>query len=317
MAAVTATVDGVEVSSSSGTLEELTAQLTPAPESTSGTTPKEQAVETGSPAQEPTSDPDPASEAGKTLSKRRREMKDALDLATWEKHEARREADKLKAELDSLKQPKTVAATDQDEPDIDAYVARIGSDFQTYEQAQKAFVKDSIQHAFTQRDQASVASTSAHMRQQALAATAAKGKEAHADFDAVIGEFVSQGGRFAPTNAVEANGPLGDLEGVILQHPLGHTVAYEIAKDPELRARLLGASSRVMFMADMGKLLTRLEGAPTGSPPKPAPVSKAKPPVQPAKGQPLATGGPPGDDASDDEHLAYYQQQERASRRRA
>lgn len=311
---VSATVDGVEVSSSSGTADELTASLTPpAPSPVAAT---ESSDATASPAAEPTPtpDPDPASDAGKQLAAKRKSMQDRIDQLTWEKHEATRRAEKSEADLKAKSEP-VAAKADDARPKLKAFTDRIGTDFEDYESAVEAHTDALTDYKLATRDSASAAASAQHARQSSLNAAAAKGREAHADFDAVIGEYVNQGGRFAPSNAVEANGPLGDLEAVVLQHPLGHTVAYEVAKDAELRARLMGASSRVLFMAEMGKLLTRLEGAPTGSPPKPAPVSKAKPPVQPAKGQPQATGGPPGDDATDEEHLAYYQQQDRARRR--
>lgn len=316
MAVVSATVDGVEVSSSSGTAEELTTSLAspPAQESPAATPVQEPAPGDGTPVSVE-KEPDPASEAGKQLSKRRRDMQEAIDRATWEKHEERRAREKAEAELATLKQPKIETKADDGRPKLKSFVDRIGSDFDTYEDAVEAHSDALTDYKLAARDSASAATSATHARQQSLNATASKGREAHGDFDAVIGAFVEQGGRFAPANAQEAQGPLGDLESVVLQHPLGASVAYEVAKDSELRARLFGASSRVMFMAEMGKLLTRLEGAPTGSPAKPAPVSKAKPPVQPAKGQPSATGGPPGDDASDEEHLAYYNQQERSRRR--
>ena len=80
-----------------------------------------------------------------------------------------------------------------------------------------------------------------------------------------------------------------------MEHPLGHTVAYEIAKDAALYQRLLASPSRVMFMAEMGKLLTRLDGVPSGSPAKPVPLSKAKPPIQPLGASPNASDPDPDD----------------------
>lgn len=320
MASVSATVDGVEVSSSSGTAEALTASLMP---DTTGIDIGTQAAPTldqvsdalaKSKPKPSDEEPDPASEAGKQLAGKRKSMQDRIDQITWEKHEAVRRAEKLEADLKAKSEP-AQARADDGRPKLKAFIDKIGTDYDTYEDAVDAHAEALTDFKLAARDTASAAEQRTSARQQTLNAVAAKGRETHADFDAVIGEYVGQGGRFAPANAVEANGPLGDLEAVILQHPLGQSVAYTVAKDGELRARLLGATSRAMFMDEMGTLLTSLKGAPTGSPAKPAPVSKAKPPVQPAKGQPQATGGPPGDDASDDEHLAYYNQQERARRR--
>lgn len=324
MAPVTATVGDVEVQSSSGTVESLTESLAQTETAAAPTEAERQAAidataakaETAAPASAKTEEPDPASEAGKQLAKRKQSLQDRIDQVTWEKHEAIREAERLKAEIAAAKQPAKSAA-DPARPTLKSFVDRIGTDFDDYESAVEAHADALTDYKLTAVQQASHAQQFTRARDEALHQTYTRGTSAHADFDAVLGQFVSEGGRLAPSNAAEAQGPLGDLEQVILGHPLGHSVAYEVAKDADLRGRLMGATSRVMFMAEMGKLLTRLEGAPTGSPPKVAPVSKAKPPVQPAKGQPQATGGPPGDDASDEEHLAYYNQQEAARRRRA
>lgn len=318
---VSAEVGGVQVDSHTGTVEDLTAQLTPQP--AAGAEPAKEAVTaaTAEPAKEP--DTDPASEAGRTLalakSKKelRAEFEERISRSTWEKHEATRKADKLEAELAALKAPKTDAKTDDDGPDLESYTGRIGTDFDTYEKAVQAHARDLVRHELARERQASTATQHTQARATALRTVESQGQAAHADFDAILGQFVQQGGRFAPGSAAEAQGPLGDLESVILTHPKGHSVAYEVAKDPELYQRLVAAPSRAMFMEDMGELLTRLKAAPTGSASSAAPVSKAKAPVQPAKASPKAMDGPPGDDASDEEHRLYYTAQELARRRRA
>ena len=320
---VSATLDGVTVESNTGTAADLAASLETPPAAAPGEgTPTAAPADGGKPAAAPAAqstpdgEPDPASEAGKQLSKRRRDMQAAIDKATWEKHEATRRAEKLEAELEALRNPKpTAQASAEDGPDLDDYVAQIGIKYDTYEKAVQAHARDLVRFELSARDKASVAEQSSRARNDALLQTYTRGVAAHADFDAVLGEFAQSGGRLAPTTPAEAQGPLGDLEQVILTHPQGHAVAYALAKDAELYQRIVTAPTRVMFMAEMGELLTRLKGAPTGSPSEPAPVSRAKPPVQPAKGQPQATGGPPGDDASDEEHLRYYNQQEKARRR--
>jgi hypothetical protein len=322
MPVVTATADGVEVSSSSGTAEELSASLAPptsdAGEATTGTPaaqPADGAAKEPAPASAALKEPDPASEAGKELAKRRQSMQDRIDQVTWEKHEAKRQADALKAELDALKQP-TPKPVGDGRPTLRSFIDRVGTDFDDYEAAVEAHADALTDFKLSARDRASNAAQVTQARDAAVHQAYTRGTAAHADFDAVLGQFLADGGKLAPTSIAEAQGPLGDLESVILGHPHGHSVAYEVAKDADLRGRLLGATSRVMFMAEMGKLLTRLDAAPTGSASPAAPVSKAKPPVKPVVGQPNATsGGPPGDDASDEEHRLYYQQQERARRR--
>lgn len=247
------------------------------------------------PAAEPTipetdDDIDPASDAGKRLSKRKQAMQDKIDKATWRFREEERKREALEREIATLKTPKADAAApaSDDRPKLKSFVDRIGTDYDDYESAVEAHAEALTDFKLAARDQASNAAQQTHARQETLHAVATRGQEAHADFDAVLGQFVQQGGRFAPSTAAEAQGPLGDLEQVILQHPIGHSIGYELAKDPALYQRLMASSSRVMFMAEMGKLITRLDGAPSGSPTKPAPVSKTKAPIQPLGHSPIA-----------------------------
>lgn len=323
--AVSAEVGGVQVDSHTGTVEELTAQL--APEPAVGAEPAKEPAKAEPKAAEPKAEaePDPASEAGRTLalarSKKelRAEFEERLSRSTWEKHEERRQREKLETELAALKNPQAAKSADDDRPKLKDFRDRIGVEngFEDYEEAVDAYTNALADYKLAANAKASNATQHTEARATALRTVESQGQAAHADFDAILGQFVQSGGRFAPGTAAEAQGPLGDLESVIMTHPKGHSVAYEVAKDPELYQRLMAAPSRAMFMEDMGELLTRLKAAPTGSASSAAPVSKAKAPVQPAKASPKAMDGPPGDDASDEEHRLYYNAQELARRRRA
>lgn len=320
----TAEVNGVQVDSHTGTTEELAAQLTPeSSEPAKGTVvPTTEKPVEATPA-EAKPDHDPASDAGRVLAHERTkkelraEFEERIAKATYDKHEERRQREKAEAELNALKHPTAAKTADPSRPTLKSFVDRIGTDFDDYESAIDAHADALTDYKLAVRDQVSNSAQFSRARDEALHKTHAQGLAAHADFDAVLGQFVSEGGRLSPSTPAEAQGPLGDLESVILQHPLGHTVAYEVAKDAELRARLLTAPSRPMFMAEMGKLLTRLDAAPAGSASTAAPVSKAHAPVKPVASTPTATDGPPGDDATDEDYRVWANARDLARRRRA
>lgn len=252
------------------------------------------------PAEAPTAEdepePDPASDAGKKLAGRKRTLQQRIDQVTWEKHQEAAKREALEKELTALKAPKTEPATQTDgRPRLKTYIDQIGTTYDTYEDAVDAHADALSDYKLAARDQASNAAQQAHAYQSALHTVRTRGTETHADFDAVLGQFVQQGGTFAPRTPAEANGPLADLEQTILHHPLGHVIAYALAKDAETYQRVVAAPSRVMFMAEMGKLITRVEGVPSGSPAKPAPLSKAKPPIQPLGSSPVASDQDPDD----------------------
>lgn len=322
--------DGISVEQRSGTEAELRASLSPEPEAPP---PPPQPVKTAEPPaelpdeeDETTAAIDPASEAGKQLARRKQGLKERIDDLTFkwrsterEREQAREEAAELRAKLAALEtggapaKPKTA---DSDKPRLKAFTDRIGSDFTDYEEALEAHADALTDWKFAAERKASTADAATRAYQQALHQSHTRGRETHADFDAIIDQFLQRGGALGPApNSPSGPSPLADLQQTILQHPQGHSIAYAVAKDAELYQRLLTAPTQIAFFSEMGKLITRLDGAPAGSPSQEAPVSKATPPVKPVVGQPQATGGPPGDDASDEEHRLYYNQQTR--RRRA
>ena len=316
--------DGATVESRTGTEEELRTALGPPTTTTPVATPatvEQTPVVPASPTTPAVDTDDDAavtSEAGRALAKAkgkkelRVEFEERLSRATFEKHRERERADQLQRELDALKKPTTAAISDDGKPRLKTFVEQIGTTHESYEDAVEAHAEALADWKLSRERLSSNAERAHHAYTEAQAATAAKGYAAHADFDDVMTQFVQRGGYFP--SARENRPPIADA---ILQHPLGHEIAYMLATEPETYQRLIAVQNPIAFAAELGKLLTRLEGAPAGSPPKSVPMSKAGPPVKPVVGQPSATsGGPPGDDASDDEYRVWANQQELSRRRR-
>jgi hypothetical protein len=116
-----------------------------------------------------------------------------------------------------------------------------------------------------QREQA------AHAYNVAQARAHEAGKSAHKDFDETIEAFAESGRKFSPI-----------VTDVILNHPLGPSVAYALAKDPALADRISSLHPGAA-MLEIGKVVSRLESA-SGSAPVAAPVTKAPAPIRPVGG---------------------------------
>jgi hypothetical protein len=144
-------------------------------------------------------------------------------------------------------------------------------DVNTYEDYQK-YVKDVA--AWEARKIVRVERARYEQAQQAQAVQAADarsyqaGKAEYADFDETIGEFVKAGGRFAAHVAEE-----------IRSNPIGHKIAYALAKDPALAAKLNTAPSAPVFWREIGKLETALQAAPKVEAKPAVKVSSAPAPV--------------------------------------
>jgi hypothetical protein len=99
----------------------------------------------------------------------------------------------------------------------------------------------------------------------------------------------------------------------IFHEPLGHELAYELARTPD-DLRRLASLSPVAAAREVGKRLTRLEAASSG-PAKTTepPTSKAKAPIKPVDAAPLAASD---DDYTDDEPLEVHVARENARDRK-
>jgi hypothetical protein len=217
----------------------------------------------------PEAEPDPASEAGKALAKKRNSLQARIDEEVRRRGEAERRAAQLEAELAAARgkpaaqQPAEPVADPSDpEPTVDQ--------FETYEKYVKA------QARWEARQEVKAATAAIAAREQGRAIVSAQDrayaslKAAHADADDVLGAFTAAGGQYSPL-----------VSEFIIGHPDGHEVAYALAKDPELNARLGAIEHPALVALELGRVLARIEAsAVTPEPVKPAPVvTKAPAPV--------------------------------------
>jgi hypothetical protein len=270
------------------------------------------------PAPEPVAEAEPsaeqtaareASEAGKKLAGKKKSLQDRLDQKTWENHEitrraeeAHRRAEAAERELESLRKGHTVPApvetSDEAEPQAEQ--------FDTYEKYVQAQAKWAARQEL-RADRASRERVEADRAvQSAMQSVESRGTAEHADFTAVLSQFVERGGKFNPY-----------VTSVILEHPLGSAVAYALATDPETLQKIHGAPSFTLASVEVGKLLARLDAASSGSAPTPAPVTKAKPPAPPLGSSPVASDASEvTDDTPLDDHIRVMNAKDRANRRR-
>jgi hypothetical protein len=90
------------------------------------------------------------------------------------------------------------------------------------------------------------------------------------------------------------------VSAAVLHEELGHEIAYAVAKDPALHAKIAQSPNP---MVEIGRLIGRLEGAKEA--PKPAVVvSKAPEPVKPVSGEGSSASG--GFDPSKSNSIAEF-----------
>lgn len=234
--------------------------------------------------------PDPASEAGKALQAKRGSLQSRIDELTKEKGTTQRERDALAAEAAELrarlarmegKPAGEQPAADANKPEYYTRPRPKQEDFDDQPDPYAAWVeaiadwkadeKIAAREMARSRDDSSRSFVAAQARVETAA------KEAHADFDAVIDAFAQGGHRFTPV-AAEA----------ILHHPLGHEIAYHLAKNPDDNAKLANLPPALAYV-ELGKVVAKLEAAAASSTDgkgeqKPAPVSKAPAPIPAVSG---------------------------------
>jgi hypothetical protein len=246
------------------------------PKETPAETPAEAVAETPADTPAETPEPDPASEAGKALAKKRTSLQARIDEEVRRRGEAERRAAQLEAQLASVsasreafaadererRQAESIADPSDPEPTVDQ--------FETYEKYVKA------QARWEARQEVKAATAAIAAREQGRAIVSAQDrayaslKAAHADADDVLGAFTEAGGQYSPL-----------VSEFIIGHPDGHEVAYALAKDPELNARIGALQHPAMVAVELGRVLARIEAAAVvPEPVKPAPVvTKAPAPV--------------------------------------
>lgn len=236
------------------------------------------------PAAKPDAEPDPASEAGKALAGKKKSLQARIDEITREKHDTARERDAAKAELiaaraelAALKTPRPAAEPPTAQPETTTPQPLTGkptqAQFETYEEYIEALTEwktDEKLNAARAQAQAQAASRDA---ETALHSIYTRGRDAHADFDALLEQQVANGVRWSPF-----------VTQVVLQNENGHDIAYALAKDPETAIRLSSIQHPAMAGIEMGKFLARLDAANSGPASVVAPVTTAPAPIKPVGG---------------------------------
>lgn len=248
-----------------------------------------------------------ASEAGKTLAGRKKTARQRIEELTWEREQHRLRAERAETELGALKQPKADAAqTDDGKPKAREFVARVGTDYDTYEDAIDAHADALTDWKLAKVQQASTATEAQRAYQSALDRTRVKGVEKHANFDAAIEAFTQSGARFTPF-----------MTDAILTDPdLGHEIAYALATEPDMYQALASAPSYMAATKLLGKLLTRLEAAPPGAPASEVVRTKAQPPITPTRSSPVTTAESSAGADDLDAHIARENARESRQQRR-
>jgi hypothetical protein len=311
--------DGYEVESSTESEADVRAALAvepppavPAPEPAATAHPTEPPAELPANEEEDDDDTSAASEAGKTLGKRKESLQQRNARITFNWRAAERERDELKRQLEELRTGKTPAAAA--DPAAPEYLTgppptedEIGSKYETYDAYIRAAAKWEAKEELARERQASTVDARTRAFQEATHQTQLRGREKHADFDAITEEFTGSGRQFTPF-----------MTDAILQHPHGHEIAYALMTDARLYEAIAKAPSWIVAMTELGKLLTRLEAAPApAQPPKAAPVTSAKPPISPVGSSPVASDdGEVSDELDVDEHIRRMNAKDRTARRR-
>lgn len=249
---------------------------------------------------------------------------DRIDKLTWERREAERQAvaerDQrvvLERELAALRGQPAQSPPVQAEPAPTPIVAKPkAEDFPTYEDFIEALtdwkaeqkiapLRQDLPQAIEQRMAVERgAAIAQQVQQQMLAAqtrVVTKGAEVHPDFNQVMTQAEQQGIRWAPL-----------VTDVILNHPIGPSVAYELAQNLQESARLSALSQVNPMVAsiELGRFIAGVEAkhaaaygagsvapAPIMAQPEPAPVatlppSGAPPPIQPVAAAPTRSTVP-------------------------
>lgn len=238
-------------------------------------------------------EPDPASEAGKELAKQKGSLQARIDELTRKNGESERQYRQREAELLAEIAAAKVNAKPAEpaaQPDAKAEYKRIMalpgapkvSDFDTYEEFQFAaslFVTDVRSGERDQRQRAESATRGAAEAQDRVYEAA---KAAHADVDEVMTAFVNAGNAFAPV-----------VQDVVMNHPLGHEIAYVLAKDPAKHAAIAAIKHPGMAMLELGKVIAAIESKPAAKvEPVVKKVSSAPAPVEPVTPGETSTGRP-------------------------
>ena len=222
-------------------------------------------------------EPDPASDAGKALAKKKSSLQARIDEEVRKRGEAERRAAQLEAELTAARgaakpeQPAAEGAAAERKRIMALPGAPKVDQFESYEEFLLAAADFVSEVRLSERDARQQAEAQGRGLIAARDRVEAAVKAAHPDFDEVIEAFAADGHAYAP--------PVAEF---ILAHPEGHEIAYALAKDPALNARIAALQHPAAIVFELGKVLAGLEAAsakPVQPEPKPRPVTRAPAPV--------------------------------------
>jgi hypothetical protein len=243
-------------------------------------------VEVKAEQEQPETQPDPASEAGKALAGKKKSLQSRIDELTREKHDSKREADAAKAELlaaraelAALKTPRPAAAppSAQTEPTtpqpLTGTPKPTQAQFETYEEYIEALTEWKTEEKLSAARAQAQAQAASRDAEAALHSIYTRGRDAHADFDALLEQQAAAGVRWSPF-----------VTQTVLRSENGHEIAYALAKDPETAQRISAIGNVAQAGIEMGKFLARLDAANSGPATVVAPVTQAPDPIKPVGG---------------------------------
>lgn len=241
-------------------------------------------VEAKAEVEQPEAQADPASEAGKALAGKKKSLQSRIDELTREKHDSKREADAAKAELlaaraelAALKTPRPAAAPPSAQTEPTTPQPPTGkptqAQFETYEEYIEALTEWKTEEKLSAARAHAQAQAASRDAEAALHSIYTRGRESHADFDALLEQQVANGVRWSPF-----------VTQTVLQSENGHDIAYALAKDPETAQRISAIGNVAQAGIEMGKFLARLDAANSGPATVVAPVTQAPDPIKPVGG---------------------------------
>jgi hypothetical protein len=300
--------DGVEVISNTGTEAELREELRldPLPPTDADADPGDDAP------------PAAAQAAAQDEPVKGKDAKPRIDKLTFEREQAKREADEAKAEaarlreelgrykakgerVDDVQPPKPYDGTDP--TDLKPSVAEF-EDHDAYLDARDAWNERRIERKGEAQRRVEARTRSMVHHEQGFAT---RYQEATAKDPGLPALLQSSGVQ------IQASGPMPD---VIRMSPVGVEMLRYLATHKAEADRLNAITHPMVLFGEMkalegavnASMHTREQAAQAGSVAPVKPATKAHPPIQPVVGSPVtvADDGPPGDDASDDAHYAFW-----------
>jgi hypothetical protein len=270
-----------------------------------------------------------------TFKKAKKDPQARIDHVTWEREEARREAQAARAEAEDLKrrisayeasqrqpaspqgQPRGTADPTDPEPNPE--------DTAKYPEGQydRQYLKDQARwearDEFRKQSQAAAQRAYAQQRQQHQAQREASYGERMQAVLSTDPQFIERlhpmVQELRPTSRLQSGetpNQLNDLAEEMLDSPHVAQLQQHFSDHLDDLRRFASLPTRRALLQEFTKLETRFEAAPAGSAPKTPVLSQAKPPIRPVGSAPPAVE----DEGSDDEPFEVFVKRENARARR-